>query len=94
MPYIAFVPCMSALVMGRAGVEMPSRSIEAKAISLLKDGIERSRCSRSGTALSLPSYCASGANVARDCLVLPVKSALPISQCVTPRPSAAPVASR
>eukprot|EP00965_Chrysotila_dentata_P218770 6190756-Pleurochrysis_carterae.AAC.1 len=52
------------------------------------------RCSRSGTALSLPSYWARGASVARDCFVEPVKSALPISQCVTPRPRAAPVASR
>eukprot|EP00965_Chrysotila_dentata_P197717 6178363-Pleurochrysis_carterae.AAC.1 len=45
-------------------------------------------------ALSLPSYCARGARVARDCFVVPMKSALPISQCVTPRPREDPVASR
>eukprot|EP00965_Chrysotila_dentata_P171887 5672140-Pleurochrysis_carterae.AAC.1 len=86
MPFKALVPCMSQLVMGWIGSILPSTFSSPCQMRRLLLGSEMSRCSRNGTALLLPLYCAKGARVVRDCLVVPVKSALPISQCVTPRP--------
>eukprot|EP00965_Chrysotila_dentata_P019373 644552-Pleurochrysis_carterae.AAC.2 len=70
---------MSADVMGLDGILLPRTVISEAATSLFQDGSTRSRCSRSGMPLSEPSYKASGAKVALDCLVSPRKSALPTS---------------